>query len=218
MGRDTVRTGGVLAFPSEDGNRDIRFIDSDYNTLFTVPDGGHIVRTGLDGRQDVLLCEYIDDCHTRIGGDIYHIRQFAELQEQRSIVYAPEHPREGDVCDSYALYQIEDTRSVEYSFCPYQMAKGKLRRDDYRKVYTGVLAPQVTLEDLFTKHNRDNRPFGQKIRSLSMSDIVVLNRGGTEKAYYVDSIGFQEVKDFLRPRQPKRKRAAPGRKRGGESR
>lgn len=197
---------------------EVPFVDSAGAPLFTVPDGGNIVRTGLDGRQDVLLCGYIDRNHARIGGTIYNIRQFAELMEQRSVTYAPEHPREGDVCDTYAIYQIADTRGVEYSFCSYQAAKERLRSEDYRKVYIGVLAPNVTPEDLFIRHNRDDRPYGQKIRSLSMSDIVVLNRGGESKAYYVDRVGFQEVKNFLQPRQPTKKRAAPNRKRGGECR
>ena len=34
---------GVVAFPNENGKRDCRFIDTDYNTLFTVPDGENIV-------------------------------------------------------------------------------------------------------------------------------------------------------------------------------
>ena len=42
---------------------------------------------------------------------------------------------------------------------------------------------------------------------LSMSDVIVLNRGGEEKAYYVDTVGFQEAKRFLNP--PIRKRKPP---------
>ena len=45
------------------------------------------------------------------------------------------------------------------------------------------------------------------MRSLSMSDVIVLNRGGEEKAYYVDTVGFQEAKRFLNP--PIRKRKPP---------
>ena len=34
---------GVLAFPNEEGNREIRFIDAKYNTYFSVPDGANII-------------------------------------------------------------------------------------------------------------------------------------------------------------------------------
>ncbi|MEG1525808.1 MAG: YodL domain-containing protein, partial [Clostridia bacterium] len=57
--------------------------------------------------------------------------------------------------------------------------------------------PKVTLDDLFMKHNRDNRPFGRDMRSMSVSDVLVINQGGKRRAYYVDSIGFQEVQQFL---------------------
>ena len=76
-------------------------------------------------------------------------------------------------------------------------------------MYAGVLAPTVTLEGLFRKHNSDSRPFGQRMRSLSVSDIVVLNRGGERQAFYVDRFGFTECKEFLksprRTRSPKKK-------------
>lgn len=201
--------------------REIRFIDSRYHPLFSIPDGGNIVRTNLNGRQDVLCCEYIDETHAKIGGSaVYHICQFAEFQEQTGAVYAPEFPRRGDVCDTYEFYQIQDTRNVTYSFLPYQSAIGKLRRDDYLKVYAGVLAKEVTLEDLFLKHNRDNRPYGQKIRSLSVSDVVILIRNGIPKAYYVDLAGFQEVPEFLdqQPQAQRRMHPTQKKKRGGESR
>ena len=180
---------------------EIIFTDTEDNLLFSVQDGSYIVLTNLDGQQETLHCEYINDAYARIGGDVCQVRDFIKLQERRSVIYAPEHPGEGDVCDSYAIYQIVDTRNVEYSFCSYQAAKERLQSEDYRKVYIGVLAPNVTLEDLYVRHNQDDRPFGQKIRSLSMSDIFVLNRGGKAKAYYVDFVGFQEVKAFLKPRQ-----------------
>ena len=103
---------------------------------------------------------------------------------------------------------IPSTSSIaSYAFMPYEQAKAKLRMAHYQRAYRGVLTPKVTLEDLYAKHNQDSRPFGQRMRSLSMSDVVVLNRGGQEKAYYVDRYGFQEAKWFLNP--PIRKRKPP---------
>ena len=71
---------GVIAYPNED--RTIRFIDSGYHDLFTLPDGGNIVITTRSGEKMVKPCRYIDDYHTAIGSDVYHICQFAELLEK----------------------------------------------------------------------------------------------------------------------------------------
>lgn len=45
------------------------------------------------------------------------------------------------------------------------------------------------LENIYTEHNADDRPSGQVMSSLSMSDVVQIN----ERYFYVDSIGFQEL-------------------------
>lgn len=209
MGDVPVNIRGVLAFPNGEGGRKIRFIDSGYNTLFHVPDGDSIFLTTFDDRRKLLPCRYIDDYHAVIGNDTFHICEFAEFAQREGAVYAPEHPQEGDICDTYTIYQIRDTEKVPYRLGPYSAAKAKLRRSHYVRAYRGVLAPQITLEDLFTRHNWDGRPFGQRMRSLSVSDVIVMNRGGEEKAYYVDSVGFQEAKRFLNP--PVRKRKPPER-------
>ncbi len=209
MNGDTpVNIAGVLAFPNDADGGMIRFIDSGYNTLFHVPDGGNIILTAFDDGRRVLPCRYIDASHAQIGGETFHICQFAEIQERAGAVYAPEHPQPGDVLDTYTIYQIKDIRAVPYAFRAYNEAKGKLKMAHYARAYRGVLAPSVTLDKLYEKHNRDSRPFGHRIHSMSMSDVVVVNRGGEEKAFYVDSIGFQEAKRFLNPPIRKKKRPA----------
>ena len=45
------------------------------------------------------------------------------------------------------------------------------------------------LEDIYAKHNADDRPSGEVMPALSMSDVVQVN----ERYFYVDSIGFQEI-------------------------
>jgi hypothetical protein len=62
--------------------KDIRFIDSEYNTLFTVPDGGAIVVTRENGEQRVGICKYIDNTHFSVNGNCYHIHQFAAQTER----------------------------------------------------------------------------------------------------------------------------------------
>jgi hypothetical protein len=71
------------------GNKPIRFIGSDGNTLFTIPDGGYINIIRHDGEIMTRRCRFSDECHTHIGSDVYHIRQFAELMERVGSTYEP---------------------------------------------------------------------------------------------------------------------------------
>jgi hypothetical protein len=63
------------------------------------------------------------------------------------------------------------------------------------------------------EHNRDIRPFGRKMRSMSVSDIVVVTRAGEKHAYYVDSVGFEPVDELLQAKQPQRTGRSPKKKR-----
>lgn len=65
----------------------IRFIDSGYNELFRIADGEKIVITDSDHKTEERTCRYIDEYHTQIGSEIYHICQFAELMERGGCVY-----------------------------------------------------------------------------------------------------------------------------------
>ena len=68
-------------------------------------------------------------------------------------------------------------------------------------IYTAPLAPGTSLEDIYTRFNIDH-PKDFKGHSLSVSDIVVLHQNGGNTAHYVDSIGFQNVPEFLQEKQP----------------
>ena len=57
----------------------IRFIDSSYRTLFFIPDGGTIIVTRSDGGKVKRACTFLDEYHTRVGRETYHICQFAKL-------------------------------------------------------------------------------------------------------------------------------------------
>lgn len=70
---------------------------------------------------------------------------------------------------------------------------------DYELVYTAPLTENDTLEAIYERFNIQ-RPADFTGHSLSVSDVVVLNDGGTVKAYYVDSIGFAELPGFFKER------------------
>ena len=60
----------------------IRFIDSGYNEKFRVNDGEKILIHTRNGTTLERECKYIDDYHTQIGSDVFHICEFAELCER----------------------------------------------------------------------------------------------------------------------------------------
>ena len=68
---------------------DIRFINSGYEEQFRIPDGGTI-QVEYPDRTFSAKCEYIDDYHTYIGSEVYHICQFAEVLERGGGVCRPE--------------------------------------------------------------------------------------------------------------------------------
>lgn len=69
--------------------KEIRFIDIDYNELFRIPDGGIIKITFKDGSVTDRKCTYIDDYHTQIGYNTFHICEFAEVMERSGSTYEP---------------------------------------------------------------------------------------------------------------------------------
>ena len=67
----------------------IRFINSSYDTLFRIPDGG-TVEIRFPDNVFSAKCEYLDDYHTKIGDTVFHICEFAELLERQNGSVRPE--------------------------------------------------------------------------------------------------------------------------------
>ena len=111
---------------------------------------------------------------------------------------------------AYSIYQLDlsdSTDDLRFMSLDWLEKKGlPVDRDNYQMVYAAELSPGETLEDIYTRFNIDH-PEDFKGHSLSVSDVVVLHEKGSDTAYYVDSIGFKEVPDFLGgARQPEAKR------------
>ena len=102
--------------------------------------------------------------------------------------------------DRYAIYQIADgTKGRDYQFMSMDFITSHdmaVDAADYRFVYGGRLTEQDTLDSLYEKFNVGH-PEGYTGHSLSMSDVVVLQRNGEAKAYYVDRLGFTDLPDFI---------------------
>lgn len=99
---------------------------------------------------------------------------------------------------TYEIYQMLAVgRCPAYRFMSYAAAKNQFSARDYTRVYTAALVPGTTLDDLYELHNRDDRPAAQTMRSLSVSDVVVVRGKQGAQAFYVDSIGFKEVPQLV---------------------
>ena len=209
--REPVNIMGVFAFPNPDKEqRDIRLIDSGYHPLFTIQDGESNVLPRFDGEKMDFPCKYIDDYHVCIGNSAYHICEFAEMQERNGNTYVPRTPKISVESGTYEIYQIPAIADVDYCFRSYAEAKGKLQNADYQRSYAGMYAKGNSLEDLWAKHNSDHRPFAHRMRSMSVSAIVVLTQGGKKTAYYADTFGFQEVPEFLAQQRVQKKHKERG--------
>lgn len=73
----------------EKASKGIRFIDPHYNEKFRIPDGGKIIITTAWGEKNERACRYIDETHTEIGNNLYHICEFVERMEQNGHSYEP---------------------------------------------------------------------------------------------------------------------------------
>ena len=103
--------------------------------------------------------------------------------------------------DTFSIYQLkrgDETRDLRFE--PYdrlQATGHAVDRANYELIYTAPLAPDTSLEDIYTRFNLDH-PADFKGHSLSVSDIVVLHQNGKDAAHYVDSIGYREVPEFFK--------------------
>ena len=106
--------------------------------------------------------------------------------------------------DLYAIYHVdEDTPGKQHLFMNMAMVKEDgitIDAENYKCVYSGRLHENEKLDDLYAMFN-DNPPADYKAHSMSVSDVIVTNRGGDMQAYYVDRFGFAELPDFAAQRE-----------------
>ena len=110
-------------------------------------------------------------------------------------------PKQGDTFTIYQLKDGPETRNYRYeAYESLQEAGLAVDRQNYDLVYTAPLDGKTTLEDIYRTFNLD-RPADFTGHSLSVSDVVVLNRSGKEEAHYCDSFGFTPVPEFFLQRE-----------------
>ena len=169
------------------------------------PENSHLLQayvTQENGRAkmgDVLYTGTPEKCRELMGqlksgglteGDVKQL--YAKAQETAQTA--------GQDKDTFSIYQIkggDETR--DFRFEPYdrlQAAGNVVDRANYELVYSAPLAPETSLEDIYTRFNIEH-PKDFKGHSLSVSDVVVLHQDGQDAAHFVDSVGFREVPEFL---------------------
>ena len=131
-------------------------------------------------------------------------KHFAEICRERGV----ELPKDTE----YELVTIPPTRADALAFAAdyavfmnydYLQSKGVTpEHDGYDAIYTGGLADygdnKTNLDMIYQRFNVDH-PADFKGHSLSVSDIVALKQNGVVSCHYVDSIGFRELPNFLKP-------------------
>ena len=108
--------------------------------------------------------------------------------------------------DAFLIYQIRRGGDLDaYRFMNYDYLQSKgvtPERGGYDAIYTGGFMDygnaRTNLDMIYQRFNVDH-PADFKGHSLSVSDIVALKQNGVVSCHYVDSIGFRELPNFLKP-------------------
>lgn len=106
--------------------------------------------------------------------------------------------------DRYAIYHVDEgTLGKQHLFMNMAMVKEDgitIDAANYKCVYSGRLHENEKMDDLYAVFN-DNPPADYKAHSMSVSDVIITNRGGDMQAYYVDRFGFAELPEFAAQRE-----------------
>jgi len=158
------------------------------------------VATWSGGKELDVLKASLDTIRKEADAIITEVdKHFAELTQSKEQTAEKAAPEQGD---SFTIYQLKDgdqTRDLRFEPLERLEAAGlAVALANYDKIYSATLENGTTLEKLYFTFNMD-RPEDFNGHSLSISDVVVLNRDGKETAFYVDGggNGFQELPGFL---------------------
>lgn len=106
--------------------------------------------------------------------------------------------------DCFAIYQVKDDdalRDIRFESLDWLRSKGRtVECGNYDLVYTAPLpaadSVEAALDQLWYQFNNEH-PADFQHPSMSVSDIIALNRGGVVTCHYCDSFGFAQLTDFL---------------------
>ena len=130
---------------SETLPKDIRLINSHYDDLYRIPDGGVIQVDYPDGRSFTARVEHLDDYHFDMGGlgNVFHICQFAEVMERNHADFYPEIQTQ----DEQAAWELGGKGYLAIQSCE-DGWDYTIYHSDYSMMDGGQLdAPELTIQE-----------------------------------------------------------------------
>jgi len=163
--------------------------------------------------------EEVDFVFNNVGhssvGDLYTVKMSQEALEraEKALVELSSLNRESDLLygagNLFGIYQIrvdtDETRNLRFvSMRELEKLGSAPKRSNYELVYTAPFTERVeflsdrycVLDRVFRDFNID-KPLDYTGRSVSVSDVIVLNCNGNISVHYVDSFGFIEIDGFF---------------------
>ena len=103
--------------------------------------------------------------------------------------------------NQFAVYQLKNIpENREIRFRPYKVLKEKgiqIQCKDYEQVYLRRMQPADTPESIRKQFDK-KLPRTFKGHSISVSDVLVLNKEGVVTSYYIEKTGFTVISGFIR--------------------
>ena len=192
---------GILVDALEAAGYRYDYRESEPGHIVLAPDGTHEIAGYLQFESWGDIQNWLEDTITE-GTDI------SERVDRAMYPFKYDYTLEEEMFrgngDRYAIYHVdEDTPGKQHLFMNMAMVKEDgitIDAENYKCVYSGRLHENEKLDDLYAVFN-DNPPADYKAHSMSVSDVIITNRGGDMQAYYVDRFGFAELPDFAAQRE-----------------
>ena len=192
---------GILVDAMEAAGYRSDYRESEPGHIVLAPDGTHEIAGYLQFESWGDIQNWLEDTITE-GTDI------SERVDRAMYPFKYDYTLEEEMFrgngDRYAIYHVdEDTPGKQHLFMNMAMVKEDgitIDAANYKCVYSGRLHENEKLDDLYSMFN-DNPPADYKAHSMSVSDVIITNRGGDMQAYYVDRFGFAELPDFAAQRE-----------------
>lgn len=192
---------GILVDALEAAGYRYDYRESEPGHIVLAPDGTHEIAGYLQFESWGDIQNWLEDTITE-GTDI------SERVDRAMYPFKYDYTLEEEMFrgngDRYAIYHVdEDTPGKQHLFMNMAMVKEDgitIDAANYKCVYSGRLHENEKLDDLYAMFN-DNPPANYKAHSMSVSDVIITNRGGDMQAYYVDRFGFAELPDFAAQRE-----------------
>lgn len=165
--------------------KDIRFIDSHYKDLFRVPDGGFI-QINYPDETVLKQCTFIDEYHTQVGNNVFHICQFAEIMERNGNYYQAEPAIEGDE----AAWKVGKDRVLAIQTCDdgYDYT---LFDSDFNEIDGGQLDnPDMSMIEIRNEILADYKLEHRDLRAMVYEDVMEL---AEQKAMQAFSVGSDDL-------------------------